>query len=160
MKIQQKQDKILFKNARAFSLVEMMLVLSMILAVGALTTPVAVELFNKQENQSAAEEIVTTLKKAQTFALLRKADSDFGVKFNNDNLALFQGSYIQGDINNQVSSLYRNSVELEPAFQNDEIVFTKGTGHTSARTITVKLNKFIKKIYICDNGLVDYDECE
>lgn len=162
MNIQKKQNKILSKKNRAFSLVELMLVLSMIVAIGALTTPVVVSLFNKQENQGVAEEIVTTLKKAQAFALLRKEDSNFGVRFDGDNnkFTLFQGTFSTGDANNQVSSLYRNSVVMEPTNENNEIVFTKGTGYTPEVTITVQLKKFTKKIYICDNGLVDYDECE
>jgi type II secretory pathway pseudopilin PulG len=163
MKEETKQKNNQLKRSGGFSLIEIILAVGILLIIGAITTPIIMSMYNKQENQSVSDEIVTALKKAHSFAMLRKDDSAFGLKFDNENkkFIVFPGeTYDELNQDNLEGELYQSTVTLESDSGDNTILFAKGTGYTSSTTISVSLNNYLKTIFICENGLVDYVACE
>ena len=102
------------KVIRGFTLVEMLLVTSLLLVLGIFTVPVGLSFYTAQQHSEATEGIHDALKKAQVYAFSGKSDSAYGVYVEEGAYTLFKGaSYIDRDTSEDlVFPLYgRLSVE-------------------------------------------------
>ncbi len=140
----------------------MIAVLLMVL-IARLTIPATIEFYNSQITKSTADEVFSTLKKAQAFALTRRGDSGYGVIFNpnsEDFFVLFRGdSYNPNDSVNEIFNLYGLSVEfLPPTPNNNSIYFENATGFPNwTGIITLSKGNVSEQISICENsGLVEF----
>ncbi len=152
-----------FQRDGAFTLFEILLSVGLLFIIGAITTPIIVDLYDRQENQSVSDEIVTLLRKAQAYSFYSKDDDGYGVKFDNENkyFALFKGNiFDEGDDQNEFGQMYLNTVTFDPEITGNVILFDKKTGFSSTPTqIQVTLGKFIRTFYVCENGIVDFEAC-
>ncbi len=168
-KKRKKHIKMLASNA--FTLVEVILSISLLFMVAAITTPVIVNIYNRIENQSVAEEIVSVVKKAQSQSVFNKNNSRHGIKFDAaaKKFVLFQGDlYSEIDPLNELNNLYTNVITLSPTLSGDIIIFDQHTGFSlnsslnpinSDIQINVVTGNFTRTIFICENGLIDYETC-
>ncbi len=157
---------------KGFTLVEILLAITLLITIGALSVPVALGIYDRQMNQTVTDEIYTALKKAQAYSMLAKSDSQFGIKFDNANnyFVLFQGdTYSESDVQNEKSYIYSNEIVFEPSINEDVILFEKNTGlptttdpvFSATTTITVNLGNNVKKIRVCETGLIEIgDSCD
>lgn len=86
--------KVLNNNSKskAFTLIEMLLVIGIAITITALTMPVAVNFYISQGLDETTRDIVETLRRARGLAITQYNDSAFGVRFESGSYILFQGS--------------------------------------------------------------------
>ncbi|MFC1802142.1 Tfp pilus assembly protein FimT/FimU [Patescibacteria group bacterium] len=138
---------------RGFTLLELMIVISIIIVVGAFTIPVGIKFFQSQALEDTTDSIVETLRRARNQAVFQKNDSSFGVKFASTSFTLFQGdTYTSRDTQEDevfdlVSGVNTNGI--------DEIVFSRIFGTTTADTLDITLDDNSRSIDINIQGKVE-----
>ncbi len=150
------------KFKRAFTLIELLLVIAIVAIIFAFSAPYTLRFYNTQLINETQSNILSVLSQARHNALLQKNDSDWGVKFDSENnqYILFQGSsYAENvDLYDEVYPLL-NNVELTGDW-TDEIVFSKYTGvptvngETTFGTTTLAYESMTRQIFIDEDGLI------
>ena len=110
------------KNIQGFTLIEMLLVTSLLLILGVLTFPVGLAFYVVQQHSEAVEGVHDALKRAQEYARTGKNDSSFGVRMMDDAYVLFQGdTYAEREIAEDtvfpVSDMLSFGGDVEVVFQ-------------------------------------------
>ena len=142
---------------KGFTLIEIILGVALIIAMGALTAPFGLSLYNMQINKSVTDEVYTALKKAQAYSTYRKGNDQYGIKFVGDNFVLFKGAtYDAGETLNESSSLYSATTTFSISLPSAEISFATSTGLPSTSTkITVTSGNTSHDIMVCESGLIE-----
>jgi prepilin-type N-terminal cleavage/methylation domain-containing protein len=150
------------KFKRAFTLIELLLVIAIVAIIFAFSAPYTLRFYNTQLINETQSNILSVLSQARHNALLQKNDSDWGVKFDSENnqYILFQGSsYAENvDLYDEVYPLL-NNIELTGDW-TDEIVFSKYTGvptvngETTFGTTTLAYESMTRQIFIDEDGLI------
>lgn len=135
-------------SVRGFSLVELLLTISISLVIGALVFPMSVSYLRSEMIETSRENMVSIVRKAHFQARHLRHDSAFGVRFLTDRYVLFEGgSY--GARNTSEDQEFPLAGQLEVSGVT-EVVFEKGTGdpniagnltlsaHDKTRTITIE----------------------
>lgn len=110
---------------RGFTLLELLLVISVAIIIAGLTTPIGVRFFQTQTLDETTSSILGTIRRAQNQAVFQKNDSVFGVKFLFGSYVLFQGSSYASRIQSEDESFTLSSGIATSGI--DEVVFTKRT---------------------------------
>lgn len=141
---------------KAFTLIELLLVIAGIAALGALTAPIGVRFLQGQILDETANGILETLRRSQNSAIYQKNDSAFGVAFFPGNYVLFQG--------NSYASRAASADEIFELGGNTsvsgitEVVFSKLTGLPSVSGIlTINLSSISdsRNISISPEGKIE-----
>lgn len=79
---------------KGFTLLETLLVILIIVFLAALIFPLGLDFYKNQQLQTHSQQILQTLRRAQSKAMAGEQDSSFGVYFDNDNnkYILFKGN--------------------------------------------------------------------
>ena len=115
---------------RAFTLLELLFVVAIIVFLVLLIIPLGLNFYKSQQLDTHTRQIIQTLRRAQLSAMSVEEDSSFGVYLTNDNYTLFRGSsYVTREIQ------YDEVFDL-PQIVNisgfSEVVFSKLDGLSSA----------------------------
>lgn len=139
---------------RGFTLLETLLVLSILSALVFLTAPIGLTFYQTQALDEATLSTIETLRRAKFNAIFQRNDSAFGVKFMSDSYTLFQGdSYTSREENEDELFLLPADITTSGI---SEIVFSKMTGvPNSTGTITLTLGTRDESIIVDDPGVID-----
>jgi prepilin-type N-terminal cleavage/methylation domain-containing protein len=150
-----------FKNQRGMSIVEVLVVISVI---GILTAVVLPQFSKVKENQvlkNAVSEITSALHNAQSQSLASKDFSEYGVYFESDKILVFKGKIFNVEaVDNSSISIVLPATISNVAFNGisattGEIYFQRLSGAPSkVGTITVSTPSYSKLITISATGTV------
>ena len=118
-------------NSRGFTLIEVLLSISILSIIAGLSIPVYQSFLARNDLSNSAESTASALRRANNYARGVKDDSTWGVKVQSSAITLFKGaSFASRD------TTYDESVSMPgiTAAGMDEILFTKLTGVPSFRT--------------------------
>lgn len=140
---------------KAFSLLEILLVVAMIGIISGITA-VVYQSFQVKNNIDLAQiTTVQTLRRAQIQSKASDGDSTWGVNISSTNITMFKGaSYALRD--STFDEIYDFPSSITPS-GIQEIVFTKMDGEPSATgTITFTTNNETRNLTINSKGMVSY----
>jgi len=137
-----------------FSLIELMLVMTMFGVVTAFMFPMSISLYQSQVLTEVESGMRTTLQTAHTRAVSQKSDSAHGVKVLENSYVLFEGySYDTRENENDTSVQIPNSF-IHSGF--DEIVFAQYTGVPSATgTLSLEYAHDTSAVIVYESGVVN-----
>lgn len=153
----------ILRKSRGFTLVELVVVTSIIIILLGLIT---ISLVRSQQTASlisVTEILLADLKQQQLKAMIgdtegRATSDSYGIHFDANQYVLFHGTtYSSSDTSNSVINLESNMQFNNP---NYNIIFSKLSGTTSAITIELqdKTNSNLKKIHLNTLGVVNQVE--
>jgi prepilin-type N-terminal cleavage/methylation domain-containing protein len=137
-----------------FTLVELMLVMALVLIVGIFTSGVGVSYYRSQVLNETADNLVSSLRHAQGYALSGKDNSAFGVYIHEDSYVMFEGQDYESRVEEEdmVFPISANITMSGPV----EIVFSELTGTPNVtETIYLTLGSREKQIDILPSGYID-----
>lgn len=144
------------KFLRAFTLPEVLLSLSIIVIIGAMTIPLYGTFMNRNELDIATVTIAQNLRRAQALSQSGDGDTSWGVHVGVGSILLYKGtSYVLRD-----SSFDENTsipTTIVPSGITD-VTFTKVSGTpqtTGTFTLTSQANE-IRNVTINEKGMVEY----
>ncbi len=147
-----------------FTLIEVLLATGLHILIGALVAPATIGMYRSQIARSTADEIFSTMKKAQAYALYRRGDSDHGIHFSENEFVLFKGGVFDSNSStNETHELNNLEVSFEPGGESTgTIVFNKATGTPDwFGTIIFSNGPVTQHISICDSGIIEFsDSCD
>lgn len=120
-------------NQKGFTLIELLLVILVIVILISLVF-ISYRLFEKRtELEITAQNILATLKLAQTKTLASEDASQYGVHFENDKYILFKGdTYQEGAAENKIDQLPKRLEihDIDLADEGNDVIFRRISGHT------------------------------
>lgn len=140
---------------KAFTLVEIMLVLSIFAIVAAIAVPLTLNWQNSEETELVTLTIVDGVRTAQNKARSNVEDSDWGAKVQTDKLIVFKGS----DFSTRDQSFDEDFPfsQLVSVSGKSEIVFQKNSGRLPTTSSTqISLGEYSWTISINKLGTVSY----
>ena len=141
--------------SRGFTLIEIILVISLVLIVSAATIPSYSKFINGRKLQSEQNKLVENIRYARELAESGKRNSNFGVYFQADRYVLYQGdSY--GNRDSSQDQIFELSKNIELSNLN-EVNFEKARGTPSATgtlRVTNTANEKFKDIKVNKEGLI------
>ena len=76
----------------AFTLIELLIVIALILILGAMSSPFLSRFIVQTNYETSVDKVVSTLRKAQTYAMNNKNNTVWGVCYTANKIRLYQGS--------------------------------------------------------------------
>lgn len=146
--------QIKFKK-RGFTLIEMILVISILGIFSTMSLSFNSKYRNNSYLKIVTYDIVEALRYAQSNSQSMKEDSSWGVKISSNDLVIFKGnSYNSRDQNFDKVLDFPNGFTISG---NDEVVFEKVTGITTdTGTTTITNSEGANNIYINERGTLTY----
>lgn len=141
------------KNLRAFSLLEILLVVAMITILTGIFAPVFSSLFYRNKLDVATEKVKTDLFRAQTMAQSAQHDSAWGLYLSPGQSTIFSGnSYTSRDVSKDENNELPEGILIQG---NNEIVFLKSSiKPINPASVTLKQDTEEKVININSYGLI------
>ena len=124
---------------KGFTLIEIFIIIIIILLLFSLALPISLNFYKRQQFQTYSQQILQTLRKAQSKAMAVEGDSNFGVYLDNANkkYILFKGdSYSSGDPENEEFDF----PVIITVSGLSEVVFLKPEGRPSPSTGSITIN--------------------
>lgn len=146
----------ILKLRKGFSLIEILLSLTLIGIMAGMVMPVSKNFLNRNELDQTVVSGVSFLRRAQTLAIAGDGDSAWGVKLSTSSILLFKGdSYATRDSSFDESISVVSSIIISGT---EEFVFQKGTGMpvvvgTSSFTL---FNNETRTVTVNQKGMVSY----
>lgn len=138
---------------RGFTLVELLVVISVTVIIAALTIPVGINFYKTQLLDETTSDILSTLRRARSQSIFQKNDSSFGVKFLSGSYVLFQGVTYAARVQDEDESF---SLSIGISISGiDEVVFSKLSGTTTAGTLTITSDNDNQNISINVQGKIE-----
>lgn len=132
-----------YKNRKGFSLLETLVVISIIGIITAVVLPQFSKIKNSQVLKSASGDIISSFKKAETETRASKDSSSYGVHFQSDKIIIFKGvTFSANDANNQDIDIIRPATISNISLSGGatDIYFNRLTGTPSATgTVTISI---------------------
>lgn len=142
-----------FQFEKGFSLIEMLLVISITAIIGATTIPVASNFLARNHLKNKTNEVISSLRTAQINALSGKEDSQWGVNISTTQITLYKGSSYAGR-----DSAFDQSFNIPSiiSITQAEVVFDKLTGNPdTTATITISSDIGSNTVTVNEVGTVD-----
>jgi len=139
---------------KSFTLIELLLTIAIFLIIGSFSTPFLSRFLVSQNVSQTTNQIKSYLKKAQSYSLSGKSNSNWGVVIISGELILFKGnSYVNRDSSFNEKTLISQNV-LITGFS--EIVFNRVTGVPDKELmITVSNQGKTNQIAVNNRGMVE-----
>jgi Tfp pilus assembly protein FimT len=146
--------QIKYKNT-GFSLVEILVIISIIAIFATISTTVYTSLRSKNSLEIATNDIVGAMRLAKTYSEQVNSDSKWGVYITSEELTIFSGtSYASRDTNKDKLLKLPGSVSVSGM---TEVVFEKSSGITNTTgNISVNGIDGVKNISINEKGTITY----
>jgi prepilin-type N-terminal cleavage/methylation domain-containing protein len=144
------------KQIRGFTLIEILLSITLVSVLVGLSMPVYQNFQLKNDLDIAANTIVQSLRRAQVLSQAMDGDTSWGVNIQSELITLFKGaSYATRDTDFDEGFDMSNTITPSGA---QEVVFAKFTGEpTSTGTATLtSSNTQVKNIIINAKGMLEY----
>ncbi|MFA5644654.1 MAG: type II secretion system protein [Patescibacteria group bacterium] len=142
---------IFISRKKAFTLMELILVVALIVITSAITAPIYFSAKSGDDLDNSADVLASSIRRAQILSMAVEGDSSWGVKIENDNIIIFRGDdYSLRDSNWDESVKINKNIVFSGL---DEIVFHKFYGRpvvegdiylkiNDGRTSTVNINSW------------------
>jgi type II secretory pathway pseudopilin PulG len=147
--------KLAKRTLPAFTLIEIMLTVSILAIVFGLSMPFIMSLQNRNDLDIATSGVVSSLRRAQTLARAMDGDSTWGTKVVSGSVVTFRGaSYASRN------TTYDESFSINPNIVItglSEVVFSKLTGDPQQTgTTTLTFNADVRTVVINTKGTITY----
>jgi Tfp pilus assembly protein FimT len=137
-----------------FTLIEMILVVALIFYMGFLAVLFYSNFYLKNAASNIAQDIVSSLRKAQTYSMAGRQGGSWGVAFTGGNIVLFKGSSYAAR-NSAFDEITSIPSTLAIAGFN-ETVFSRVTGFPNVTSmITITGGGFAKQVTVSSQGIVN-----
>lgn len=146
-------NRLKYSKTGAFTLVEMLLSIGLILALAGVSIPLYANYQNQHEVNSTALLVKRTLRSAQLNATSSKNDSSWGVKLQVGQLYLFEGSdFSSRNTEEDIKFEYPENITITAT--TDEIIFSKVYGELlNPVTINMSTDNISRSIQINEKGI-------
>ena len=135
------------KKKQAFSLIELILVVIIVLSLGVLSTAFYSRFLNQNSVSNVSDQLVSQLRKAQVYAMSGKQNSSWGVKYSSSTITLFSSSSSAFDETFNVNNITIGGFS--------QVVFAKTTGiPDSTPTITISGGGNTQNVSVNSQGTV------
>lgn len=142
------------KMQAGFTFVEVLLVVALILTLSILSTGFYARFFTQNAVTNTSDQLVSSLRKAQMYAMIGKQNGTWGVKYASNQIILFQGT-TYATRNSALDEKYDVISQVSITGLN-EITFSRTTGTPSATaTISVSGNTNTTSITLNSQGMVN-----
>lgn len=143
-----------FKTS-GFTLIELILVVSIISILVVLYASVGSSFLVKNYTQNTTNDLVSKIRLAQLNSMFSKKDSAWGVRIQNNQIILFEGTtFASRNPTYDEVSHFPATVSISP--NNSEFLFSKSTGTSNTATLTVSNNVGdTSTVSINEEGIVD-----
>lgn len=136
------------KTKSAFSLIELILVVTIVLTLGVLSTVFYSRFLNQNSVANVSDQLASQLRKAQTYAMAGKQNTSWGVKYTAGTITLFATSSSAFDETFSVN----NNISVTGFSQ---VIFSKATGMPDTTpTITISGGGNTKTVSVNIQGAV------
>lgn len=148
-----------FSESRGFSIVELLVVVSITILLTAMALPIYGNFQNSTYLNERTAEIIQSVRTAQVRSMARMNDKSHGVFFEinpngPDRLILYQGiAYLNRDIAYDRAVILEDSLSLSTTLQGNEINFSRSMGLPSTTGSIVLTNALGKSMIITTNSL-------
>ena len=144
------------KNNRGFTLIEIMLVVALIVAIGGISVPVYQAFQVRNNLDMAAYTITQMLRRAQVLAQSGEGDATWGVHIASGSATLFKGASFAGR-DTTVDEISEISSDMVSSGVS-EIIFSKllGEPQTTGNVVLTTSNNDTKTITINAKGTIEY----
>ncbi len=144
------------QNARGFTLIEMMLSVSIIGLITGLSLPIYQSFTNRNDLDITALSLASAMRRAQTYARGMNGDSDWGVSIQTGSIILFKGTVFASR-----DTTYDEAITVSPTTVVSGlslVTFSKFSGATSTTgTVTLtSINNETRTVNINAKGMVTY----
>lgn len=141
------------KLTSGFTLIEVILAVALLIIIGGFAMSFSTNFFVQNATGNLRDQWMSTLKKAQLYAMSSKGNSNWGVAYNAPTLTLFKGtSYASRDT--AWDETYEGNANLSVTGLT-EVVFTRITGLPSTTgTTTISGTSSVRTITINSQGVV------
>lgn len=140
------------KNSRGFTFIELMLGLSLLALIFALTAPFALQFYLDYRIVSEARTLESILRTARTAAMTNENGAAHGLYVDADNFVLFEGDSYATRVSAQ-DQLFPRAVNVAVAGFS-ELTFEQLSGRTSSTTITLTEGGRIQTLHINAEGRI------
>ncbi|OGZ41713.1 MAG: hypothetical protein A3C80_01265 [Candidatus Ryanbacteria bacterium RIFCSPHIGHO2_02_FULL_45_43] len=124
--------------SKGFSLSELIIVIGILLIVGVTVIPVYSNIFVLSQLDESAVAVLQALRTAKTYAIYRKNNAAYGVKFISPTLTMYQGlSYLSRDSTKDRVIELEDVIAVTTTFADDDVHFETTSGMTSGGIITL-----------------------
>ena len=152
-------QQLLWKRIKAFTSVELLIVISLVAIIGLTALPFLSRFFTQNATSDAYYRMLADFRKAQTYAIVGKQKGPWGVYYNSasNKIILYQGSSYATHTNTAFDETYNVSPSVSISGISD-ISFAQMTGTPSAATtITITgTSNTTRTIQINTQGIVNY----
>lgn len=137
-----------------FTYIELLLVISLIIILGTLTTAYYSRFYAQNSARAAGDVIAATLRKAQTYSMTGKQNSTWGVYYSGSQLTLFQGtSYASRTTASDEVTQLNGAVGISGL---SEVTFARGSGVPNAPvTISISANGQSRTVTVNTQGGIE-----
>lgn len=148
------------KKTAAFTLIEILLSISLIALIGGMSTMINAGAINRMQADAAQEDVGHSLRKAQLNAKMTKGNNNWGVRISSNSVTTFMGnSYATRNTGYDEITTYDSKTVLSIPSGPSEVVFTKVTGVASSG-FNVNINStngLIKTVVFTQSGGITYN---
>jgi type II secretory pathway pseudopilin PulG len=126
-------------NIKGFSLIELLMIISIMILIGMITVPKLINFQREQSLKNTSENIISLLNKAKSDSQASLNSSNYGVHFENDYMVYFIGmTYTENNPDNQRVD-FETGVTIQSGVGNS-IIFPRLTGDVIGYgTVVIKL---------------------
>lgn len=79
-------------NQKGITFIELLLVVSIILILSALSIPFSSRLLTRNAVDNTSDQLINSIRKAQIYAMMGKQNSSWGVNYSSNTITLYKGS--------------------------------------------------------------------
>lgn len=138
-----------------FTLIEVILTISIILILGAISAPFYISFYTSSQIDTTTQEVVQSLRRAELKALNNENDDSWSIKLVDDKMILYKGTdYPTRDSN------YDEEIQIPKSIQitgTSDITYQKSSGSSSfSGNLTITDQKDTSILTINRKGIVDY----
>lgn len=137
-----------------FTLVELLLVMAMVIIIGTFTSSVGVSYYQSQILHETTDNVLSTLRQAQGYAMSGKNNHAFGVFIQEDSYVLFEGQDYASRLSDEDMVFPINSSLT--IYGPSEIVFSELTGVANvAGTLYISFGNRETQINVLPSGYIE-----
>ena len=139
---------------KAFSLIEILVAISIFLILGAVTTPFAINFYQRYQSINERNLLVSLFREARTMSMAGQGSSHHGVHIASDQYTLFEGP-IYAARDQAKDQTFPRSDQMIITGASD-ILFNYLTGKSSSTSFTLNNGTMTNKIYVNIEGRIDW----
>lgn len=143
------------KNAAGFTFIEVILVVSLVLILGGMSTAFGSRFFIQNAVANASDQMAGDLRKAQINSMMGKGDNNWGVNYSSNTITLYKGTSFASKIAGFDETFSVPAGVTITSNGATDVNFARGTGKpNSAPTFTITGSGESRTVTINSQGMV------